>query len=131
VQQPRKTLNPLAWKTEADRWIGVKYLKGGSDRGGIDSPALTAQIYRTVAAIELPRSSEAQSRVGTLVPKNDLRPGDLVCFHPRAKPLVDHVGIYLGDTKFVHVSPSKGVVVSSLLQDYYAERFHSARRVIP
>jgi murein DD-endopeptidase / murein LD-carboxypeptidase len=44
---------------------------------------------------------------------------------------VDHVGIYLGDAKFVHASPSKGVVVSSLLQDYYVQRYHSARRIIP
>jgi cell wall-associated NlpC family hydrolase len=44
---------------------------------------------------------------------------------------VDYVGIYLGDAKFVHASPSKGVVVSSLLQDYYVQRYHSARRVVP
>jgi lipoprotein Spr len=66
-----------------------------------------------------------------LVSRTELRPGDLIFFVALKDKQVDHVGIYLGDAIFVHASYSKGVVVSSLLQDYYVQRYHSARRVIP
>jgi len=81
--------------------------------------------------ISPPRTSEDQFRCGKQVTLNDLRPGDLVFFISLRQRIIDHVGLYLGDTQFVHASPSKGVVVSSLRQDYYAARFHSAKRIIP
>ena len=76
------------------------------------------------------RTSEEQFRCGKEVPRNDLRPGDLVFFISLSERIIDHVGLYLGDTQFIHASPSKGVVVSSLHQDYYATRFHGAKRII-
>ena len=88
-------------------------------------------MYLAVAGIAIPRTAQNQSRCGNLVLRNDLRPGDLIFFVTLKDKQVDHVGIYLGDAKFVHASPSKGVVLSSLLQDYYAQRYHSARRIIP
>jgi len=121
----------VAWKTEAERWIGVKYRKGGQDRTGIDCSGLTARMYQTVAGVNLPRTTKDQAASGNLVSRTDLRPGDLVFFITLKDRIVDHVGIYLGDTKFVHASASKGVVISSLLQDYYAQRYHSARRLFP
>jgi len=126
-----RTISPGAWKAEADRWVGVKYRKGGMDRSGIDCSGLAAQMYLAVTGIALPRSTQDQSRCGNLVSRTDLRPGDLIFFVTLKDKQVDHVGIYLGDTKFVHASYSKGVVVSSLLQDYYVQRYHSARRVVP
>ena len=128
--QLRKTISPGAWKAEADRWLGVKYRKGGWDRNGIDCSGLAAQMYLAVMGIALPRTAQDQSRCGNLVFRTDLRPGDLLFFITLKDKQVDHVGIYLGDAKFVHASPSKGVVVSSLLQDYYVQRYHSARRVV-
>jgi cell wall-associated NlpC family hydrolase len=128
---PRKTISPAAWKAEANRWLGVRYRKGGLDRAGIDCSGLTSQMYLAVAGMVLPRTSQAQSRCGNAVSRTDLRPGDLIFFISLSDRSVDHVGIYLGDTQFVHASPSKGVVVSSLLQDYYTKRYHSARRLVP
>jgi probable lipoprotein NlpC len=128
---PRKTITPAAWKLEADRWLGVKYRKGGMDRAGIDCSGLTIQIYRVVADINLPRTSQDQSRYGRMVTRKELIPGDLIFFTSLGQKSVDHVGIYLGDLKFVHASPSKGVVVSSMENDYYKQRYHSARRVVP
>ena len=87
-------------------------------------------MYLAVMGIALPRTAQDQSRCGNLVSRTDLRPGDLLFFITLKDKQVDHVGIYLGDAKFVHASPSKGVVVSSLLQDYYVQRYHSARRVV-
>ena len=87
---------------------------------------------RAVAdGLALPRTNQDQSRCGNLISRTDLRPGDLIFLVTLKEKQVDHVGIYLGDTKFVHASYSKGVVVSSLLQDYYVQRYHSARRVVP
>jgi cell wall-associated NlpC family hydrolase len=88
-------------------------------------------MYLAVTGIAIPRSTQDQSRCGNLVSRTDLRPGDLIFFVTLKDKQVDHVGIYLGDAKFVHASYSKGVVVSSLLQDYYVHRYHSARRVVP
>ena len=131
VSQPRKAITPTAWKVEANRWAGVKYRKGGMDRTGIDCSGLTAQMYLAVAGIALPRTTQDQVRCGNSLSRNDLRPGDLIFFISLGQRSVDHVGIYLGDTQFVHASASKGVVVSSLLQDYYTKRYHGARRIVP
>ena len=128
--QLRKTIPPAAWKAEADRWLGVKYRKGGLDRNGIDCSGLAGQMYLSVKGIAIPRTAQDQSRCGNLVSRTDLRPGDLLFFITLKDKQVDHVGIYLGDAEFVHASPSKGVVASSLLQDYYVPRYHSSRRVV-
>jgi lipoprotein Spr len=116
---------------EANRWLGVKYRRGGLDRSGIDCSGLSSQMYLAVAGISLPRTSQDQSRCGSWVSRDAVRPGDLIFFASLSDRAVDHVGIYLGDAQFVHASPSKGVVVSSLLQDYYVKRYHSARRLVP
>ena len=129
--RPPKALTPAAWKAEADRWLGVKYRKGGTDRTGINCPGLTSRMYLAVAGVALPRTSQEQSRYGKPVSRKDLQAGDLIFFRSLKGHSLEHVGVYLGDTRFVHASPSKGVVVSSLLQDYYTKRYHSARRVVP
>ena len=129
--QPQKAIAPAQWKAEADRWLGVNYRKGGTDRSGIDCWGLTSIMYLEVTGISLPRKGEEQFRCGTPVPRDDLRPGDLVFFISLSQRVLDHVGLYLGNEAFVHASPSKGVVVSSLRQDYYATRFHGAKRIIP
>ena len=129
--QPQRAIRPAQWKTEAEHWLGVKYRKGGMDRTGVDCSGLAFAMYLAVTGISLPRTSEDQFRYGNLVSFNELRPGDLVFFTSLNQRVVDHVGIYLGDTQFVHASASKGVVVSSFRQDYYAKRFHAAKRIIP
>jgi cell wall-associated NlpC family hydrolase len=88
-------------------------------------------MYLAVAGVALPRTSQDQSLYGKPVSRKDLQPGDLIFFSSLRRHLVDHVGIYLGEARFVHASASKGVVVSSLHQDYYAKRYHSARRIVP
>jgi len=129
--QPHKAITPAQWKAEADRWIGVKYRKGGTDRAGIDCWGLTSMMYLDVAGISLPHTSEEQFRCGTPVSTNDLRPGDLVFFISLSQHVLDHVGLYLGNTEFIHASPSRGAVVSSLRQDYYEKRFQGANRIKP
>ena len=110
--------------------LNAKYFQCCLDQNGIDCSGLATQMYLAVTGIALPRSTQDQSRCGNLVSRTELRPGDLIFFVALKDKQVDHVGIYLGDANFVHASYSKGVVVSSLLQDYYVQRYHSARRLI-
>lgn len=84
---------------------GTPYRWGGTGRGGFDCSGLAQWAYRK-AGITLPRSSRAQSGVGTPVSRSDLRPGDLVFFY---RP-VSHVGIYIGNGNVVH-APETGDVV--------------------
>jgi cell wall-associated NlpC family hydrolase len=85
--------------------MGTPYRWGGTGRGGFDCSGLAQWAYRK-AGITLPRSSRAQSGVGTPVSRADLRPGDLVFFY---RP-VSHVGIYVGNGNVVH-APQTGDVV--------------------
>jgi cell wall-associated NlpC family hydrolase len=127
--RPRAPIAPGAWKREADRWLGVRYRRGGTDRNGVDCSGLVLRLYADVAGLALPRTSQQQSRVGLAVATRDLRAGDLVLFSTDGRD-IDHVGLCLGGTDFVHASPSKGVVVSSLRQNYYAVRLRGVRRLL-
>ena len=107
---------------------GSRYRRGGTGRGGFDCSGFTSYVFRQ-HGITLPRTSSAQSRVGSPVSKSDLQPGDLVFFNTRGRG-VSHVAIYIGDNKIVHASSVRtGVKVDSLSSAYYAKRYHSARRV--
>jgi probable lipoprotein NlpC len=85
---------------------------------------------------ELPRSSEAQSKVGKEIKMKDLEPGDLVFFATgKKKRKITHVGLVTerksGDNiKFIHASSSLGVVETNIFQEYYQKRFRGGRRVI-
>jgi cell wall-associated NlpC family hydrolase len=101
--------------------IGKPYVYGATGPNAFDCSGLVGWAYKQVG-VSLPRTSAAQSRVGTPVSKSDLRPGDLVFFY---KP-VSHVAIYIGNGKVVHASTSgQPVKISDLNQ----MPFNSARRV--
>lgn len=79
----------------------------------------------------LPRDSRSMSKVGAAVDKSDLQPGDLVFFNTLRRPF-SHVGIYIGEDRFVH-APRRGreVEVSELRDGYWKKRFNGARRLLP
>jgi hypothetical protein len=106
--QLRKTIPPAAWKAEADRWLGVKYRKGGLDRNGIDCSGLAGQMYLSVKGIAIPRTAQDQSRCGNLVFRTDLRPGDLLFFITLKDKQVDHVGYTLAMLNSFTPAPQKG-----------------------
>lgn len=109
----------------AARWIGTPYRPGGNNAQGIDCSGLTTQLYKETYRIHLPRSTSKQKfEVQRLLTIDELREGDLVFFnsHTSSKKAT-HVGIYLKDWKFIHASSSRGVIVSSLLEDYYKEHW--------
>ncbi|MEO5565967.1 MAG: C40 family peptidase [Luteimonas sp.] len=109
--------------------LGTPYRWGGTTTDGFDCSGLVGYVFRTTLGIELPRVSRDMVRTGELIDRGNLSPGDLV-FFGRRKGRVDHVGIYLGDGRFVH-APRTGrdVTVSTLEGGYWDGKFLEARRV--
>jgi cell wall-associated NlpC family hydrolase len=110
------------------RYLGARYRYGDSGSRGFDCSGFTAYIYRQ-HGINLPHNSAAQYRVGKTVSRSELRPGDLVFFRTRGRR-ISHVGIYIGDGKFVHASSARGRVrIDTLNSGYYHQRYVGARRI--
>jgi cell wall-associated NlpC family hydrolase len=110
--------------------IGVRY-KWGADtpEKGFDCSGLVGHVFQEVAGIALPRNSQGISKVGEKVDKSELQPGDLVFFNTRRRPY-SHVGIYIGEDRFVH-APRRGseVQVTSMGGRYWKKRYNGARRL--
>ncbi len=110
-----------------DEWRKTPYKMGGLSKRGIDCSGFTYITFRSTLGCKLPRTTKLQSRTGKKVARNNLRAGDLVFFHTSL--FSDHVGIYLGDSKFLHASTSKGVMISSLKENYWRKCYWTARRI--
>ncbi|HEY2862761.1 MAG TPA: C40 family peptidase [Casimicrobiaceae bacterium] len=111
--------------------IGVDYRYGGtSPERGLDCSGLVRYVFQQVVGVTLPRTSGEMARLGRRVAVPDLRVGDLVFFNTRSAPF-SHVGIYLGDHRFVH-APHRGgeVEIVAMNQQYWERRFDGARRLI-
>ena len=109
------------------RYLGVPYVWGGTSFGGVDCSGFVWAVFAK-NGIYLPRTADAQYEEGRHVATRDLRAGDLVFFQTYALG-ASHVGIYIGNGKFVHASSSDGVRVDQLGEDYYSERYLGARRL--
>ncbi|BAN23516.1 NLP/P60 protein [Caballeronia insecticola] len=110
--------------------IGVRYRWGGnSPDSGLDCSGFVRYVFQDTLGMTLPRRAEEMSRVGEKVTVSDLKPGDLVFFNTMRRSF-SHVGIYIGDNKFVH-SPSTGstIRVDDMEDGYWEKRFQGARRI--
>jgi len=111
--------------------IGVDYKFGGNTpEQGLDCSGLIRYVFQQATGISLPRTAREQARVGESVAKDKLQPGDLVFFNTRRFQF-SHVGLYIGDNRFIH-APSRGgaVEVVSIDQRYWQKAFNGARRVV-
>ena len=111
--------------------IGVEYRFGGeTPENGLDCSGLVRHVFQQVTGVTLPRTSKELSRVGAKVAVGDLQAGDLVFFDTR-RFAFSHVGIYLGDNRFVH-APSRGseVEIAQLSDGYWQKHFNGARRLV-
>ncbi len=112
------------------QFVGCRYVYGGSTpSGGFDCSGLTMYVYKKFG-VSLSHSATAQSKVGTKVDRANLQPGDLVFFRNyRTNKGIGHVGIYIGNNKFVHASTEKTGVITSNLTGSYSTRFVTATRM--
>lgn len=111
--------------------VGSPYRLGGSaPETGLDCSGFVGHVYRTMTGVQLPRDSRAIYDATAPLPVDELRPGDLVFFNTLNRAY-SHVGIYLGENRFVHASSSRtgGVMVSNLDDRYWRTRYEGARRV--
>jgi cell wall-associated NlpC family hydrolase len=108
---------------------GVRYRFGGTTTNGIDCSGLTQTIYSKWGKL-LPRTAVEQFQKGRPVPKDQLKAGDLVFFKNTYRAGISHVGIFVGDGKFVHAAnANKGVIMSPLSNPYYNNHYAGARRI--
>ena len=112
-------------------FIGVPYRRGGnSAETGFDCSGFVRTIYEQAKGMALPRRANEQAAATEVIDKKDLQPGDLVFFNTMRRAF-SHVGIYLGDGKFIH-APRTGaqVRVEDMGASYWTRRFNGARRVV-
>ncbi|MDR1091562.1 MAG: C40 family peptidase [Prevotella sp.] len=114
---------------EAADWLGTRYRRGGMSRNAVDCSGFTNIIYKNVYGMQLDRVSTAIAKnVKETISKDDLEPGDMVFFSTFKKKYINHVGVYIGDGKFIHASIKHGVIVSSLAEGYYSKAWRKGGR---
>lgn len=119
--------NPHLYE-KVKQWMGAPYRYSGDTKAGIDCSGFVCQVYRDVYEKVLAGSSSDIQKETERIREDELREGDLVFFKIR-KGRVSHVGIYLGQNKFVHASVQRGVIISDLSEAYYRKYFYSAGRI--
>ena len=113
-------------------FLGVPYRRGGTNANtGFDCSGFVRSMFEQTVGRVLPRKASDQAAVTEKIDKQDLKPGDLVFFNTMRQTF-SHVGIYLGDNKFIHSpKPGQQVRVDDMRQAYWNHRFTGARRVGP
>jgi cell wall-associated NlpC family hydrolase len=112
--------------------LGVSYRRGGESlQAGFDCSGLVVHVYKEALGVSLPHNALAQSRIGRRVKAGELEPGDLVFYNTRHRKY-SHVGLYLGDGRFIHApKPGAAVRVERMSVGYWSRRFDGARRIDP
>ena len=109
------------------QWQGVPYRYGGRNASGIDCSSFVRQTMGAIESLDLPRTTSEQAERGMAIDRRDLSPGDLVFFKTGGSGR--HVGVYVGNGRFMHASTSQGVTISRLDNIYWRRHYWQARRV--
>ncbi|HIP51302.1 MAG TPA: NlpC/P60 family protein [Campylobacterales bacterium] len=107
----------IAIEEVAKTHLGTKYVWGGNGKVGYDCSSFTQEVFEQ-NGIKIPRNSWKQAEVGKKIKKRDLKKGDLIFFNSKKQKRVNHVGIYLGNGKFIHASRFHKKIVISPLREY-------------
>ncbi len=110
------------------KYKGTPYRYGGTTSLGFDCSGFTQRVFSEYFHHKLPRTTKAMMKTGKKISKKQLKPGDLVFFHPSRRYY--HVGIYIGNGAFIHASTSKGVMKSLLTNSYWKKKYIFSRRVL-
>lgn len=128
VQQVRDAASELVMS--AMHFLGVPYRRGGQSEEGFDCSGFTRHVFEKSLGLVLPRRADQQAKDESLtaVKKEELKPGDLVFFNTMRRAF-SHVGIYIGDGKFIHAPRTGGEVrIEDMRAAYWAKRYNGARR---
>lgn len=109
-------------------WKGTRYQFGGITSLGIDCSAFVQTLFKEKFRKKLPRTTLEQRKLGQMITKKQLAPGDLIFFTMSENER--HVGVYLGNGQFMHASSSQGVTISHLNTPYWEQRYNQSRRII-
>ena len=112
-----------------DGWMGVPHRTGGMDKMGVDCSGFTSLLEQEIYNKSLPRTARLMAEQVKRKYEKDLEEGDLVFFDFDGQKF-SHVGVYLHNSKFVHASSSKGVIISDLKDQWYYKYFSRAGSVI-
>lgn len=136
-QMQASEIDDSTWSEQAQEVLlnalsltGIRYKYGGNTpETGFDCSGFVRYVYQQAANLSLPHSARAISQLGKTIPKHELKPGDLVFFNT-LKSAFSHVGIYVGNNRFIH-SPSSGggVRVEDMESAYWEKRFNGAQRI--
>ena len=120
------------FERKVKEYLDIPYKPGGTSKRGMDCSGFSKTVYSRLFGIELPHNSVDQFRMSALhrIDPKQLRPGDLIFFANKKRKRVNHVGVYISDRKFIHASSSRGVVVSSLDNKYWKNRYYGSKRHI-
>ena len=135
LQQARGNMGEKASQlvVNAMGFLGVPYKYGGNgiESGGFDCSGLVRAVYEQSIGKVLPRRASDQAAATQTIDRSELKPGDLVFFNTM-KRAFSHVGIYVGEGKFIHAPRAGSLVrVEDMRQAYWQTRFNGARRVTP
>ncbi len=125
---PVDTASKLELYYQMYEWLGTRYRFGGETKRGVDCSGFTGIMYEKVYKRTLPRDSRSMFKMTNPISRSEMKEGDLLFFRIR-RGQVSHVGIYIGENKFVHASTSQGVIISDLREDYYRRYFYKAGRL--
>lgn len=114
-----------------NNWLGKPYKFGGTTKSGIDCSAFSRLLYEEVFDSKIKRTSKSQWEQTQRVSRDSLEIGDLVFFSSKLSPSGWHVGVYIGDTRFIHAANRhSGIIISSINEDRYFNSYKGAGRLI-
>ncbi|HGJ8685546.1 TPA: C40 family peptidase [Neisseria gonorrhoeae] len=111
--------------------LGIAYRYGGTSVStGFDCSGFMQHIFKRAMGINLPRTSAEQARMGTPVDRSELQPGDMVFFRTLGGSRISHVGLYIGNNRFIHAPRTgKNIEITSLSHKYWSGKYAFARRI--